>query len=142
MGYTKQTWNDNASGGTPITAARLNHIEDGIYQIGASVDQVLQKVYPIGALYLSFTSTNPKTLFGFGTWTQINGYVLRAANDTKTGGSDSISFSGSGTNYGLQQNGGYGGKILVHAQQHNAGEGVYLNNLPRYQNVYAWRRTA
>jgi len=37
MGYTKQTWNDNASGGTPITAARLNHIEDGIYQIGASV---------------------------------------------------------------------------------------------------------
>lgn len=38
MGYTKQTWNDNASGGTPITAARLNHIEDGIYQIGDSVD--------------------------------------------------------------------------------------------------------
>lgn len=40
MGYTKQTWNDNASGGTPITAARLNHIEEGIYQIGASVDQL------------------------------------------------------------------------------------------------------
>jgi hypothetical protein len=30
MAYTKQTWADGESGGTPITAARLAHIEDGI----------------------------------------------------------------------------------------------------------------
>jgi len=28
--YTPQTWADNASGGTPITAARLNYMEAGI----------------------------------------------------------------------------------------------------------------
>ncbi|WP_255800864.1 head fiber protein [Mycobacteroides abscessus] len=30
MPYTKQTWADGAAGGTPLTAARLSHIEDGI----------------------------------------------------------------------------------------------------------------
>lgn len=30
MAYQKQTWNNDPSGETPITAERLNHIEDGI----------------------------------------------------------------------------------------------------------------
>lgn len=30
MSYDKQTWADGSGGGTPITAARLGHIEDGI----------------------------------------------------------------------------------------------------------------
>lgn len=31
MAYTKQTWNDLPNTTTPVTATRLNHIEDGIY---------------------------------------------------------------------------------------------------------------
>lgn len=30
MGYERQTWNNGASGGTPITADALNHIEAGV----------------------------------------------------------------------------------------------------------------
>lgn len=30
MAYTKQTWNDGSGGGTPISGARLTHIEDGV----------------------------------------------------------------------------------------------------------------
>lgn len=30
MGYTKQTWYNGASGGTPVTADALNHMETGI----------------------------------------------------------------------------------------------------------------
>lgn len=30
MAYEKQTWADGEEGNTPITAARLNHIEDGV----------------------------------------------------------------------------------------------------------------
>lgn len=30
MAYERQTWADGEAGGTPITAARLNHIEEGI----------------------------------------------------------------------------------------------------------------
>jgi hypothetical protein len=39
MVYSKQTWVDGEQGGTPITAARLGHIEDGVEaaQSGASV---------------------------------------------------------------------------------------------------------
>ena len=33
MVYVKQNWSDGQSGGTPITAARLNHIEDGMVEI-------------------------------------------------------------------------------------------------------------
>lgn len=35
MAYTKQTWVDGSAGGTPVSAARLNHIEQGV----ADVDQ-------------------------------------------------------------------------------------------------------
>lgn len=45
------------------------------------------KAYPVGVLYLSFSATSPAELFG-GTWTQITGRFLRAANDVSTGGSD------------------------------------------------------
>lgn len=42
----------------------------GSGSIGASVDvtEVLKKVYPVGAIYISTISTNPATVFGFGTW--------------------------------------------------------------------------
>ena len=33
-----------------------------------TADSVLQKVYPIGAIYLSATEIDPATIFGFGTW--------------------------------------------------------------------------
>ena len=49
----------------------------------------LNTVYPVGAVYISYVSTNPATLFG-GNWTQITGRFLRMANDVNTGGSDSV----------------------------------------------------
>lgn len=38
--------------------------------IGANVTvtEVLKKVYPVGSIYIATVSTNPNTLFGFGTW--------------------------------------------------------------------------
>ncbi|WP_443095030.1 hypothetical protein [Rothia koreensis] len=35
MAYVKQSWKDGKGGGTPISAARLNHIEDGIASVPA-----------------------------------------------------------------------------------------------------------
>lgn len=72
-----------------------NHAED--YQVNAAqlegntLTEVLQLVYPVGAVYISTVNTNPATLFGFGTWTQIQDRFLLAAGSTysagKTGGS-------------------------------------------------------
>lgn len=36
MAYTKQTWNDLPNTTTPITAERLNHIEDGVYDVSTT----------------------------------------------------------------------------------------------------------
>lgn len=37
MSYDKQTWQDGRNGGTPLTASRLNHIEDGVAGIDTRV---------------------------------------------------------------------------------------------------------
>lgn len=42
--------------------------------------EILQKVYPVGSLYISTIATNPATLFGFGTWVKVEGRVILGAN--------------------------------------------------------------
>lgn len=58
---------------------------------------VLAKVYPVGAIYLSTVNTSPATLFGFGTWTQITDTFLMAAGTTyaaaSTGGAASVTLT-------------------------------------------------
>ena len=44
------------------------------------------EAYPVGALYMSFVSTSPATLFG-GSWSQISNRFIYAGNGTSTGGS-------------------------------------------------------
>lgn len=78
MGYTKQTWNDNASGGTPITAARLNHIEEGIYQIGASIAHPIRQGKYV-KLSKTMTQGQSYTVPADG-W-----YVLSCSNDKNYG---------------------------------------------------------
>lgn len=45
----------------------------------------MESVYPVGATYISTNSTNPATLFGFGTWERIEGKFLLGATDGGTG---------------------------------------------------------
>ena len=42
---------------------------------------LLELVYPVGAIYISTSSTSPATLFGFGTWERISGKFLLGATD-------------------------------------------------------------
>lgn len=124
-----------------------------------------QTVYPVGAVYLSYNSTSPASLFG-GSWTQISGYFLRAASDTGIGGANTVShahetpgaiddagtyyyqdYRGSGVGSGV-----YASQAYVH--QLNASSAstatmrrdktfaTSVNNMPLYQDLYAWRRTA
>ena len=50
----------------------------GVSGGGADISTVIDKVYPVGAIYMSVSRTNPKTLFG-GTWVQIKDRFLLAA---------------------------------------------------------------
>ena len=51
----------------------------------------LSVVYPVGSVYISFNETNPKDLFGFGTWVLLKDRFLVGAGDSytarQTGGS-------------------------------------------------------
>lgn len=124
------------------------------------------EAYPVGALYVSFSATSPASLFG-GTWAQITGRFLRAASGTGTGGSDTCTLtSGQMPNHhhgviserdgdwmGLwQSNVSEGGLWWVVSngtpganrglKTTSVGGGGSHNNMPAYQDVYVWRRTA
>ena len=46
------------------------------------VEQMFQKVYPVGSVYISTIATNPNTLFGFGSWVRIKDRFILSAGDT------------------------------------------------------------
>lgn len=127
--------------------------------------------YPIGTLYLSYESTSPAQLFG-GTWIQITNVVLRAANDTDTGGLDNVTITTlqlpshghnlvtefpnnsdctvltnrdtSAYNVSVSTVSGGDARRLSGFSKTtaNTGGGNSITNLPAYQNIYCWRRTA
>lgn len=124
--------------------------------------------YPVGAVYISYVSTSPATLFG-GTWVQITGRFLRMANDVNTGGSDTVTLTteqipshshdvqlynkATGvTGYANTKQGGSLSAATVGSDgtidsylegiTTATGGGKAHNNMPAYQDLYAWRRTA
>lgn len=69
-----------------------NALYDEAGDLYAKHGELLDLVYPVGSIYLSYVSTSPASLFG-GSWTQITGRFLRAANDVSTGGADTHTLS-------------------------------------------------
>lgn len=80
------------SGVTSAIQTQLNGKAASSHTHTASqITDFLNKVYPVGAIYLSTVSTSPATLFG-GTWSQIQNRFLVASGSSygagTTGGSD------------------------------------------------------
>ena len=131
---------------------------------GADVSTVLDKVYPVGAIYISVNSTNPKTLFG-GTWVQIKDRFLLAAGTTykagTTGGEATHTLTTSEMpshnhavyfpNTGAADHSAPGNYpdgpsdstyYAVGSYTSSAGGDRAHNNMPPYLSVYMWKRTA
>ncbi len=130
---------------------------------------IRDKFWPVGRYWLSENPTSPASLIG-GTWVQITGRVLRAAADTGTGGTDTITLTtaqmpshshnayqdGKGSFWKwVGNNSGHtatsylwlGGSDQSWADYKSgatatAGSGSAHSNLPAYKNLYVWRRTA
>lgn len=51
---------------------------------------LLDIIYPIGSIYMSFESISPSEIIG-GNWTAIENKVIRGSNNTNTGGFDTTS---------------------------------------------------
>lgn len=126
---------------------------------------LLQKVYPVGAIYISTVATSPSTLFGFGTWQRIEGRFLLGASATYGAGSQGGEATHTLTinempvhNHGTYEAGcgfvtsgsaGSDARIQIGGASYrtvpstdNAGNGWSHNNMPPYLAVYIWKRTA
>ena len=155
---TKEEYIAGESGGT----IDLNHLlsKEEAQQTYAT----LEKVYPIGSIYMSINNTSPAALFGFGTWELIPDMFLLGAggdfNGGDTGGerthiltttempahthtylrhqfdrNDTTGETGADV-YGANN------KTLpqVNATTESTGNSVAHNNMPPYLAVYIWKR--
>lgn len=70
-----------------------NTIINDISELKADVAAIANVIYPVGSVYISVSSANPKNLFG-GTWVQLKDrFLLGAGSESSesTGGSKSHS---------------------------------------------------
>lgn len=127
---------------------------------------ILDSVYPVGAIYVSTVETDPAVLFGFGTWEQIRDVFLLAAGDKYLagykGGEETHTLTASEMprhNHMVclaDSNGGsLGGEYTCIARDSfevsengwgdttmllSSGKSEPHNNMPPYLTVYMWQR--
>lgn len=129
----------------------------------ANATDVLKAVYPVGIVITLGVSTNPATLFGFGTWTAIAGKVIVGLNgaetefDTldETGGAKTVTldvtqipphahtiqtYSEGGTP-DIYVGGDSSSTPAATPSTSSVGGGLSHNNLQPYIVKYVWQRT-
>lgn len=118
---------------------------------------LLDNVYKVGYVWMSYVDESPSGIVG-GTWTPITGVFPYFNAGTETGGSNSTSLSVSNIPphkhdmpcADLNSHAGgiytllYGGRSSNPGRSATlaTGEGSSFSNMPAYQTLYAWRRTA
>lgn len=134
---------------------------------GKSLAEIMLTIYPVGAVYISTVGTSPATLFG-GAWAQIQNVFLLAAGSGYAAGStggeathtltvgEMPSHNHTSTAYyegaGAQQ--AAAAKMIYRDNGTTSyissgtsfvdrtGSGQAHNNMPPYEAVYMWKRTA
>jgi hypothetical protein len=113
-------------------------ITGGSISESTNVVEVLKKVYPVGCIYTSTVSTNPNTLFGFGTWSEYGqGRVLvgksaEAEFDTigKTGGAKTHTLTTA--EMPIHKHSVYGFQTDPVVRPNNEGGGIALDDQGRW----------
>ena len=89
----------------------------------------LKKVYPVGSIYMSTVSTNPATLFGFGTWEAMPaGRVLLAQGKSSWG-----------TTYNAGSTGGEATHQLTVGELPAHNHSASTNTTGSHAHTYTWR---
>lgn len=129
---------------------------------------LLDKLYPVGCIYQSASSTSPASFLG-GTWEQIKDRFILAAGDTYAAGSTGGEATHTLTvnemprhnhdhvmwyrdqKFGLNSRGGDVGSLRLEFSSADCTDGICTdfkgdsqphNNLPPYLTAYIWRRIA
>lgn len=126
------------------------------------ISTLLSAIYPVGVIVTLGVSTNPATLFGIGTWTAIEGYVI--AGKASTGTFDTLDETMGAETHTLTVDempahthdytrtntaassgasaGGDGDQTLTTQATTSAGGGSAHNNIQPTIVKYIWQRTA
>ena len=151
----KINFNNNSS--PYINDKNLNQLQDNVEK---AIEDIFNRIYPIGSIYTSVNSTNPHSLFG-GTWEQIKDKFLLSAGDTYNAGDE----GGEATHiltidempshnhsWGWAYAAAPGNSTWSSAGVNktssasdiigNTGGGKPHNNMPPYLAVFMWKRTA
>ena len=129
----------------------------------AKLQSLLDHIYPVNSVYISYSHTNPGDLFG-GTWTRITNAFLWATDTSgtigQTGGASEVALStanlpahshtisvantasGSEAASNKIRYNGSATSYLGTLSTNSAGSGTAHNNMPPYIQVSVWRRTA
>jgi len=129
---------------------------------------ILKAAYPVGAVYISVSSTSPATLFGFGTWAAFGAGKCLVGLDSADADFDTAEETGGAKTHTLQtseipshthalqyagyyhaEHGTFGadthwmfnGDYIGDATGATGGGGAH-NNVQPYIVVYMWKRTA
>lgn len=155
-----------ANGGTNATSAATARTSLGIN----TQSETLQAVYPVGAIYIETTGTNPASTFGFGTW------IAFGAGRTLIGVGTSDASYAAGATGGESTHALITAELAAHTHTatpaaryltpdintgapsptgsavfsydtsvittSSTGSGTAHNNLPPYLVVFMWKRTA
>ena len=136
-------------------------ITNSINELDKAVKSILLSVYPIGAIYISISSTNPSTLFG-GTWEQFaSGRTIFGINSTDTDFDEPSDYGGSKTHRHISNVGVTGTRLYAQDDEilttndvnsyytevlteitniKHVGYTQYESTLPPYVVAYIWKR--
>lgn len=94
---TSPAFSGSPTAPTPATTDNSTRVATTAY-VKNNISETLKKVYPVGSIYMSTVSTNPATLFGFGTWEAMPaGRVLLAQGTASWGTYNAGSTGGEAT---------------------------------------------
>lgn len=156
-----------STGETHYEIAQISELKTEINK-RITFEQYFENEHPINSLMITMDPMSPKDRYGIGEWEQIDGYFLRAASDTDTGGSAThvhglttgaaaINFQGKNTFWRNVNNPAFTSTHKFEtststdktAHSQGMGDSVQLvgnsaaaSSLPPYQDVYVWKRIA
>lgn len=160
-------WGNELNSDMDIIDTTMKSISDSVTPLAT----ILATVYPVGSYYINETvSTNPATLFGFGTWTAVQDKFIvgRGSTYTSTGGAATVTLSdanhaphthnsmavttGGGGYVGGTPNTGGGSSADGWVSTGSGGNQIAITSsqgsatpfsiIPPYQAAYIWKRTA
>lgn len=131
----------------------IQSLKDADSEIKSTLDGILDKLYPVGSVYISVNEVDPATLFG-GSWERIKDVFLLGYSETyplgSTGGEASHiltvdempTHEHTVVSSASMTGGGDGTDVSYILEPTDIGGGQAHNNMPPYLAVNMWKRIA